>query len=201
MSKTEIEQNALIIVEGKDEKNFLEAYFENKKTPKVQIEDVGGKSVIKSSLFRLKKMRGFEKVEKLAIIRDADNNPIDAFKSVSDSLKEASLSVPANACDFSVTQSKKPIVGVFISPGNKKNGCLETILKGNLKYPSYWNCVEKMFNCASKKKNEKRMMLAYLSLMSEYCNCIGIAAKKKYFNFSSFEDSDLGKFLDKFINL
>jgi len=78
--------DSLLIVEGKDEVSFLDAYiFRHKglEKSKVQIIDAGGKYSFRQDLADLKDLPGFDSVRRIAIIRDADLSAEKAFQSVS----------------------------------------------------------------------------------------------------------------------
>jgi len=44
-------------------------------------------------------------------------------------------------------------------------------------------------------------MLALLSLMEEYCNSIGLAAQKGYFDFTIFDNSEMASFVTTFLQI
>jgi len=72
-----------LIVEGKDEVDFFTKLLDkNGLLNQVDIRDAKGKDNFKNIIPALIKTTGFNKVEAMAIIRDADKNVEDAFKSI-----------------------------------------------------------------------------------------------------------------------
>ena len=85
----------LLIVEGKDEKNIFEHWFERLGILDIQVLDIGGKDQLRNNLELLKSLSNFNTITHLAIIRDADQNEIGAFNSVCHALKSISLTPPS----------------------------------------------------------------------------------------------------------
>jgi len=196
--------DSLLIVEGKDEVSFLDAYiFRHKglEKSKVQIIDAGGKYSFRQDLADLKDLPGFDSVRRIAIIRDADLSAEKAFQSVSHVLRSESLPVPDRPGHFATDESGMVTVGVFVTPDNKRSGCLESLLVDVIESRNLRGCVDQFFKCADRSFRPKQYMLALLSLMQEYCNSIGLAAQKSYFDFSIFDRCEMGTFIDAFLQI
>ena len=90
----QISEKKLLVVEGIDEENFFASLLENIDLSGIQIFPEGGKDKIRGGLKALRATANFDKVESLAIIRDANGNPQGAFQSVRDALAAADLPSP-----------------------------------------------------------------------------------------------------------
>ncbi|MGC8878302.1 MAG: DUF3226 domain-containing protein [Anaerolineae bacterium] len=96
VERIEIKQPCLLVVEGKEEELFFEAFNRHLGLQKIQVLPIGGKDRLRETLKALVKSPGFsEKVASLGIIRDADTDPQAAFQSVCDTLRAAGLPIPA----------------------------------------------------------------------------------------------------------
>ncbi|GEM_PF-2440683 len=199
-----VECSSILIVEGKDEVSFLDAYIYRHKgleKSKVQIIDAGGKYGFRQDLADLKDLPGFDSVRRIAIIRDADLSAEQAFQSVSNALQSESLPVPDRPGHFATDETGMITVGIFVTPDNKRSGCLESLLVDIIKSRNLRSCVDEFFKCADKPSRPKQYMLALLSLMEEYCNSIGLAAQKGYFDFTIFDNSEMASFVTTFLQI
>lgn len=100
MGETIIKERSIIAVEGKDEENFIKTLLIHLDVRNVQIIDAGGKNNFKRIIPALQRTRGFDKVVKLGIVRDADNSFSNALASVRSALKKAGLPQPPTAIKF-----------------------------------------------------------------------------------------------------
>lgn len=164
--KIEICKEKLILVEGKDAYHFFIHACENF-NPKhnIQIINFGGVKELEKFLNVLKLLPGYEKVNKIAIIRDAEKDAESAIQSIKKSLKSANLSVPCSAFKF---YGGSPQIAFMILPGFKENNCkgsyftpgsLEDLCLKIAKDESTLLCVEEYIKCLKKnnyiKENEK----------------------------------------------
>lgn len=88
------EAQKILLVEGKDEVGFFRALFRKMEITDFQIIDAAGKDNFKTRIKALTILDGFHRVKILGIIRDADENAENAFRSVCDALKSAKLAIP-----------------------------------------------------------------------------------------------------------
>src|SRR3989304_3874168 len=84
----------LLVVEGQDEKRFFEAIISHLGLQNIQVMPIGGKTKLRENLRALVSAPGFAGVVSLGVVRDADNDPDAAFRSVTDALGAAELAVP-----------------------------------------------------------------------------------------------------------
>ena len=178
----------LLVVEGKDEEVFFKELLKYLDFPDiVDIRGSNGKDKFKGLMQAFTITSGFKNIEKIAVIRDADNNADDAFKSVTDTLKKIQLNTPKKRGEFS---SEIPSVGVFIMPDNSSKGMLEDICLETVKEHEVMKCVEHFIVCTQnlneKPKNiSKAKVQAFLAAKPRIANSIGLGAQKGYWNFNS----------------
>ncbi len=194
MKRLQIESENLLLVEGKDEVEFLEALFNSLNISNFQIINAGGKDNFKTHILAIKTMEGFANVKVFGIIRDADLNADNAFKSVINSLSAANLDMPVSIGKFSDATLK---VGVFIMPGNKKEGMLEHLCLQLIEETEEHNCIENFFECLPVRPDNiaKSKVQAYLSTRKKFVHSLGLAAKKGYWDFKHNKLNELKTFL------
>lgn len=194
-----INKKKVIVVEGKNEIKFFEALLEYMEIADYEIYDVKGKNNFKNEIPALVRTTGFSDVEVFAVIRDADNDANSAFESIKNILKKQGLKPPTKMNQFS-RATDKPIVGIYIMPGNSDTGMLEDLCLRTVEKHPAMICVNSFINCV-KELNEpprnlsKAKAQAFLAAMPEIVNSVGIGAKKGYWDFDSEKLNDLKSFL------
>ncbi|MFQ6120356.1 MAG: DUF3226 domain-containing protein [Methanosarcinales archaeon] len=193
-----IRQKKVLAVEGKDEVNFFDALLKYVEITDIEIRDVGGKNQFKNKLPALVKTSGFSEVEVFAVVRDADEDANASFRSIKNILKKEGLKPPTQMNKFS---DGKPIVGIYIMPGNSDRGMLEDLCLRTVENHPAMECVSSFIDCVSRLENPpnnlaKAKAHAFLAAMPELANSVGIGAKKGYWDFDSDELTDLKSFLD-----
>jgi hypothetical protein len=195
-----ITKKRLLVVEGEDEINFFEKLLKYiNMTDLVDIREVGGKAQFKNKMPVLQKASGFNKLEHIAIIRDADENAAGAFASIVGIINNIGLTPPGKAGQFS---SSEPRVGIFIMPDNASKGMLEDLCLRTVEDCKVIECVSGFFDCVKEKelkhppKNlSKAKAQAFLAAMPEIANSVGVGALKGYWGFDSEELKPLIHFL------
>lgn len=193
----EISKTNLICVEGKDEVSFFSALFKYLEINDIQILDFEGKTNFKAKIKALGLTRGFKNVKKVALIRDADENPEEsAFQSLVNILTELNYTAPENNKSFS---TGNPNFGIFIMPGEGKKGALEDLCLSTLD-GGILNCIESYFKCIEffPLKIAKAKVLCYLSGKEPYANSLGIGALKGHWKFENKSFDELITFLKLF---
>src|SRR5437867_4426683 len=89
-----IEQDRILVVEGKEETLFFSALITQLGLHGIQILPVGGKTNLRPNLKALRNAAGFDRVISLGLVRDADNDPVAAFQSVRSALTAVNLNAP-----------------------------------------------------------------------------------------------------------
>jgi hypothetical protein len=199
-----ITKKKLLVVEGNDEKIFFKALFKHMaKENIVDIHDVAGKDKFKTEMPTFMKTPGFNDVEAIAVVRDADDSCKSAFESVKGILKENKFLPPRKPGEFS---QGNPKVGVFIMPDNKNSGMLEDLCLDTVKDEEGMECVNLFIDCANRlekpPKNKdipKVKAQAFLAIMPEVPHRLGIGAKKGYWDFDSAPLEPLKNFLSELV--
>ncbi len=198
---SQIEEKFQLLVEGKDHKNFFEAFLTHLQRKNVQIHDFGGINNLKNFLPAFVTMPGFHKiVQKVGIVRDAEQSEENAFKSVRSSLRQAELPMP-NRCGES--SGHNPSITVLILPGGGRAGMLETLLCQSVANNPEKTCIDSFLQCVRElrgediKRPDKAHAHAYLATMDEPHVSVGVAADKKYWNLDHPVFDGIRQFLRK----
>ena len=194
-----IRQKKVLLVEGRDEKNFFDALLRYVGITGVEIRELGGKRQFKGKLPALVKTSGFSNIELFAVIRDADENASATFESVKDILRRQHLKPPENMNQFS---EGSPSVGVFIMPGDSDTGMLEDLCLRTVKDHPAMVCVDSFVECILQLEDlphnmAKAKAQAFLAAMPEIANSVGIGAQKGCWKFDSEDLASLRSFIDR----
>ena len=136
----------LILCEGIDEKLFFIWYLDYFKKKgydnlnHIQLEDIGGNQDIKSQLGLWKMVSGFEQLQTIGIIRDAETNADGAVRSIEKCFADNDLTVPTEPFDLG-TSNSGPNTVYGLLPGTMENnelqnGTLEDLCLQILKDPN-----------------------------------------------------------------
>lgn len=172
-----IESPLQLVVEGRDQFNFFEAFVRHMSLANVQIQDFGGVNELREFLAALVAEPQFDDmVERLGVVRDAETNADGAFEAVQNSLANAGLAVPQQPDE---RIGGRPSVSVLILPGARRPGMLETLLGQSLADKPVKRCIDEFFECvgeSSIKNLDKARAFAYLSTRHEPRHSVGVAA-------------------------
>jgi len=196
-----IESEKLLIVEGKDERNFFAALLKHEHVNGVQVIPVGGKDKFKTELPNLVNMDDFSEVDTLGFVRDAEENQAPAaFSSICSTLMKNNLPAPKSINQVIIQQNIK--IGVFIMPNNVDEGMLEDLCLQSINKNPLYRCVDEYLQCClsqiskNKKINiAKAKVQAYLATQNPLVSSLGLAAKKGYWDFLNSCFVDIKKFL------
>jgi len=223
--KTRIISNNILAVEGNDECNFFQALLRHiniesiqwcqyiikrENDPDftldhntVQLIDIGGKDNFKREFEALAIIDGFSNIEKLGLIRDAeDRRAMEAFQSICTILRNNNLPVPDSMNSIKIDSS--PRLGVFIMPDNQGTGMLETLCLHTLNRQQIESCIDEFISCFSQvmqqdeieKFNEpKARVQSYLSSRAPIVNSLGLAAQRGFWDLSHSCFDDIKIFL------
>ncbi len=190
--KFKIKSTRLLVVEGKDECNFFKALLKHLDIKDVQLVDVGGINKFQYEFPTLYNMEGFNKVNVIGFIRDAEKKPAEnAFNSICNIIKKYDLPVP-NARGI-VCKLGIPNTAIFIMPDNAGTGMLENLCLKTIESTPFYDCVIKYVECFSqhqsleekKKFNEpKSKVQTYLASRSPIFNSLGLGAFEGYWDFN-----------------
>jgi len=186
-----IESPILLIGEGVEEVLFLKALVGNLNVSGVQVEHYEGKSGLGRYLSALKKRPGFARVEKLGIIRDADDDPPASAASVDGAIEQAGF-------EPSLTVKK------MIIPSATETGALENLCLRTIEGQPLAACIEEFLSCATRATTTqhtsttakaKARIHAWLSAQRPPDLRLGQAAKKGLIAWSSPVFGELKEFL------
>jgi hypothetical protein len=183
----EINKTKQLIVEGDDEEKVFEKILKKLGLTDIQIQSIGGKDNIGNNLRALKAQRDFHIVNSIAIIRDANDNPKNSFKSVQKALENAILPVP-NIPNQKASNGKIE-TSIFIMPdGCGSKGMIETLFVKSIEDEKiYRDCVTKYLSCANEvgfETGPKSAVYAYISVQKEPDSMFGISVQKGYWDLS-----------------
>lgn len=150
--KNTLLKNKLLIGEGKDEQNFLNALLKHLGIADIQVEEYGGKNKLSQYLAEFGKRPGRSKVRAIGITRDVDKSLTQDFQSVCQILTSFQFSVPANPGDIA---PGKLAIGVFMFPDNARAGILEDLCLAAAQGDPSLACVDEFFQCVSDKTVRK----------------------------------------------
>ena len=195
----QIEKERLLLVEGKDEIEFFNAFFRYLNLDTIQIINVEGKINFRDEIKLLSIRPDIEIVKKIGAIRDADENAQAAFDSLKDSFNLVSWE-PADTPN--IFSDSNPSIGIFIMPGaDQNNGMLEDLCLQSIKDQPDLRCVDDYINCIESLREErlnklsKRKILTYLAGQQELVTALGLAAQKHIWNFDAPAFNELKTFL------
>ena len=183
----EIKSQKLLLVEGKDEEVFFKIFLKRKKIDGIQIMSSGGKHQFQTLFPRIKKAPGFDEINSLAVIHDADMDAYKAFQSICSVLNNNDMKSPDKISSF---VSGSPRVGVFIIPDGKNKGKLESLCLSTVESEKIIKCIDSFIACIEQESNlnnsgynppkdiHKARCRAFLSAMEKDTPTLGIAAEK-----------------------
>jgi hypothetical protein len=189
----------VLVAEGMDCVYFIEAFLKDLHLSEgIEVRDFGAREDLHSALPALVRMSGFEKVESLGIVLDAETQGVDAtFESVLGSLNRSGLPRP----DAPATRSEgSPTVSVFILPDCTRKGMLETLCRQAAAADRLGHCVDEYLQCVEQVRDRPRNMdkawvHTFLSAQGEPGLLLGQAASRGYFPRNSPVFNDLRRFL------
>jgi hypothetical protein len=184
-----IEKSKLLLAEGADAANFFHYACRAFGVNDIKVLDFGGVSDLTAYLKMLQLLPGYEQVTTIAIVRDAEKDPLSAVRNIKQSLAQASLPVPNEPYEF-ISGYRR--VAFMILPGFEQfqdvyqtllPGTLEDLLLNIAQDKSTFGCVDAYIECLRSKrmkitKLHKIKLHTYLSGMENYCGLkIGEASK------------------------
>ena len=179
---TTIEKPVQLLVEGKAEQNFFEAFTQHLRlddTP--QIQEFGGVHGLRGFLQGFVNSPGFDSVTSIGIVRDAEESAEAARQSVESSVRNAGLPAPGDA-----EAGSTPAVHVLILPDGEEPGMLETLLCQTFASDPVNDCIDEYFDCVRLlpgvefRRPDKARAQAFLATRPSPGVSVGVAAKKDY---------------------
>lgn len=185
-----IRKSHLLLVEDKDCVGFFRALVRAYRITQVDVRCYEGKSNFRDHMPLIQKADGFIDLVGLGIVRDADDDPLRAFESVTSVLAKCSLPRPVGFGDIA---EGPPKVMVMIIPNDRDSGDFENVLLPCVERDPVSPCIDAYFECIASLNIpspcdlDKAKVLAYLASREEYVRDFGIAAEKGYWDWASPE--------------
>ena len=198
--KLVVRKERLLIAEGKDDEQFFNAMLRQLGLDEIQVLGIGGKTRLEGQLKALKLDPAWRQVSSIGIVRDADDDPDAAFRSVCSALKGAKLPVPSKALAPMVGP---PTVQVMIIPSLRKEGALEDLCLESSADDPAMPCVEQYFECLAERgapgPKERSLSKAktrvFLTSKEDPTLPLGIAAQRGYWPLDSDVFDDVKRFI------
>lgn len=174
----------VLLVEGDDDKELSEALLRLLGVPAdVQVIPIRGKHDLRARVKAVVNTPGWERVERVGLVVDADANAEGAFKSAVSALESVGIDAPASVGVFGGAGVK---AGVLVIPDSSASGALEDLVLASLTADPALQCVEAYINCVEAtglvlKKPSKSRVLAYLASRPDPVPRLGHAAGRGYF--------------------
>ena len=150
---------------------------------------VGGKTEFKRNLAAIQTdAQTGPTLQSIGIVRDADKNAQNSFRSVCDGVCHVNYEPPSVHAEFS---NATPSIGVFIVPDGSRPGAIETVCRRSVESEETANCVVEYLKCltkhnAMKSTNEdKSFVHAYLAAWKDPLVRVGEAALQGVWDFHS----------------
>jgi len=194
----EIRSASLVVVEGKDDRDFLIALTRHLALGDIQIEAMGGISKLPATLGAFRNAHDWDTLKSLAVVRDANGNPEGALQSVRNTLVSLDLAAPDRHGDFA---RGRPATGIFILPDGSSRGTLETLLCSTFSETEVGRCVESFLRCAEQAgckpaSSDKSRVQSFLAVTGggRYAS-VGVAARARRWDLDHPALDDLRGFL------
>ncbi|HBJ83376.1 MAG TPA: hypothetical protein DDZ88_05780 [Verrucomicrobiales bacterium] len=134
-----LSKSGLLLCEGEDEVSFFNAWFLELGITNVQVVAYQGKTKLAQFLSDLTKVSGLSQVNRMAIIRDADESATAALQSVQHAVEAAPEGI----------RNLNP--QIFVLPGEGKQGALESLWLASLAADPLAPCIDDFFICIESK--------------------------------------------------
>ena len=179
-----INRGVQLLVEGKDARNFFEAFVRRLSLNDIEVQDFGGVDQLRQFLAAFVNESDFGTVRSIGVVRDAELSAAAAFQSVRDALEHSNLVAPQRPGE---STSENPSVRVLILPGDGQPGMLETLLCRTLNRSPLNRCVDDFLQCAEEsghrvQRRDKARAHAWLATQPLPHVSVGVAALKGYWD-------------------
>ena len=193
-----MEKRKQLLVEGRDEEGFFGALLKHLGIDDIEVRNYGGKENLKRFLNVFVISTGFDQVQSIGIVRDADNSAVSAFQSIQGSLHSVNLPTPE---DMLGPAGDSPRVTVFVMPDNVKCGALENLCLSALEDDPVILCVSEFMQCVWQSvervpaNDAKARMHAFLASREDPELRLGEAAQRGFLPWGNMAFAQLIGFL------
>ena len=194
-------ESKLLLVEGRDEENFFEAFLRHLGISGIQVLSYRGKNNLGNRLEVYVDVPSFAQIQSIGIVRDADGSAHSALQSVQSSLRSVGLPAPQNFLEPAGDLPDSPRVAVFIMPDNASPGALENLCLTALADDPAMGCVEDFMRCVQAAVKSpppnpaKARMHAFLASRADPELRLGEAGQRRYLPWDNPAFGDLAQFL------
>ena len=194
----EITESKLLLVEGRSDERLCVSLLKRIRIRNVQVIDVEGKGKFRARLNAIASSPDFRStVRSLGIMRDADKNKDNAFRSTHDALVSAGLPAPDSPLEIA---GQTPRVGVLIVPDGEVKGELEDMCLASVADDPAMACVIEYLECVEKvapppNNRSKAKVQAFLASRRKPGLLLGEAADAGYWDWNHSAFSPLKKLL------
>lgn len=194
----EISLETVLLVEGNDHCNFFEAFRNHLGISQMQIFNYGGVDELSDYLSTFAKSEGFAGVRRIGIARDAERSAQSAFQSVCSALEKVNLARPDAVGEVAPGD---PAVSVLVLPDDGA-GMLETVLARSFADTRADGCIDRFFACIhpdgrKMRRPDKARTTAFLATTQDPHVSVGVAAKKKVWEFEHEAFRTIREFLSR----
>jgi hypothetical protein len=188
-----------LLVEGRDAVEFFAAFNAGRRILGLQVQNFGGITQLRPFLKAFVRLPAFQAiVQSVAIVRDAETDPIAAFQSVCSSLEAAGLPSPSAP---GVVAPGSPSMVVYLLPDPHTPGMLESLCLRALANDLATDCVHEFLSCVEHATGvalvnpEKARLHAFLASRPKPGLLLGQAARAGYLSLNDDVYSPLNEFL------
>lgn len=172
----------VLLVEGRNDKEFFEALLAETGRGAVQVESCGGKTRLRAPLGAIAAQADFQRTCRwLGVCRDSDDDAAGAHQSLRDALEAAGLPAPRPEADEASGDGRR--VRIILLPDRQGVGELEDLVWRSLveQRPSIAGCIDALTACLSDLEtpihlSTKERVYAYLSTFEPPDRSLGVAA-------------------------
>lgn len=204
-TRIDLKEPKQLLVEGKDQQNFFQAFVRYLSLQHIQVQDFKGVSQFRDFLLGIVSNTDFDSITSLGIVRDAERSAQSAFQSIQDSIMninnnidDVNLVVPTKA---GKRQKGNPSVSVLILPDESSPGMLETLICRTFQGSEVDSCINDFFACAEVIPNvsitnqDKARAFAYLTTKPNPHHSVGLAAQQGVWNLDHEAFDEVREFL------
>ena len=188
-----------LLVEGRDEELLLNRLIRHLHIEDLQVQNYQGKNNLGNFLQDMVVVVGFNSVQTMGIVQDADECAHSALQSIQSHLQNANLPVPTT---FLVPTESTPITSIFVVPDNSGGGALEHLCLSALAEDPAMPCVDEFITCIEKagcstpeNRKDKARIHAFLASRQDPELRLGEAAQRGYIPWNHPAFAQLAQFL------
>jgi hypothetical protein len=199
----DIKEANLILVEGKDDELFVDAFKIKMEINGFQIINIQGKSNLLPVLKLIKEKSELTPISSIGIIMDSNSNPRGTLKEINQSLKKAGYPEYDSSKD---SATEKTRINVLLLPDENKPGELEDLCLETIKSDPIMDCITPYFECLKNisesypRKESKARLQIFLASKDEVVRDPGLAVKKDYLMWDSQHFENVRNFLKEVIS-